>query len=75
MGDNQFTPELRTPADEILHTRLAGSSIRDVSFEATNNGGILSMILMNSKIPVRFEWFSNGKVVFYFKNRPYVLKK
>lgn len=60
---------------DILAKRFAGQTIRTASLDVKKNGGVLHLDLVGTKSPAKLEWKANGKVVFTFKERSYILHK
>lgn len=59
----------------VMSDRLSGQTIKNVSIDlGDGKGGKLSLDLVGTKIPATLSWDPSGKVVFTFKNRPYILR-
>jgi hypothetical protein len=64
----------KSDEEKVLDKNLAGQTIQNASIELSEDGGVINLTLAGMKIPAQIKWTSSGKVVFYFKNRPYVLR-
>lgn len=60
---------------DVLEKRLGGQTIRQASIEMKSDGGALVLDLLTTSMPARIEWDNGGKIVFMFKDRPYVIRK
>lgn len=54
---------------------LKGQTIRNAYIEMKPDGGLVNIELVSVEAPAEIAWNNNGKVVFSFKNRPYLLRK
>jgi hypothetical protein len=68
-------PKFRTEEQMLLTKSLTGQTIKAADIEIKPGGGILTLDLVSVENPVKLKWFNNGKVVYDFKNRPYLIKK
>ncbi len=68
-------PKFRTEEAMLLTKSLTGQTIKAADIEIKPGGGILTLDLVSVENPVKLKWFNNGKVVYEFKDRPYVIKK
>lgn len=68
-------PKFRTEEQIVLTKSLTGQTIKAADIELKPEGGVLSLDLVSTDSPAQIKWFNNGKVVFIYKNRPYLIKK
>ncbi len=61
--------------EAVVSDRLAGQTIKNASVELQPHGGSITLELVGTKIPASLSWDTSGKVVFTFKNRPYILRR
>lgn len=54
---------------------LKGQTIRNAYIEMKPDGGIVNIELVSVEAPAEIAWNNNGKVVFSFKDRPYLVRK
>jgi hypothetical protein len=67
------TPE-KSPEEAVVSQRLSGQTIKNATVQLRPNGGMVNLELVGMKIPASIQWDSSGKVIFNFKNRPYILR-
>ncbi len=68
-------PEQPKGEEAVVSDRLSGQTIKNASVELKAHGGAITLELVGTKIPAVLSWDSSGKVVFTFKNRPYILRR
>jgi hypothetical protein len=54
---------------------MKGHTIRDSFIEMKPDGGLINIQLVSVEAPAEIAWNNNGKVVFSFKGRPYIIRK
>lgn len=85
-ADENETAEMEPPSDTnatkqkseeemVLINSLKGQTIKSSDIELQPGGGTLTLDLVSVLSPVKLHWNNEGRVVFDFKNRPYVLRK
>jgi hypothetical protein len=74
-SDVTALPKFRTEEQMLLTKSLTGQTIKAADIEIKPGGGVLTLDLVSVKNPVKLKWFNNGKVVYEFKDRPYLIKK
>lgn len=68
-------PKFRTEEQMLLTKSLTGQTIKAADIELKPGGGVLTLDLVGVTSPVKLAWLNNGKVIYNFKGRPYVVKK
>jgi hypothetical protein len=68
-------PKHRSEEQMLLTKSLTGQTIKAADIDMRPEGGILTLDLVSTESPAELKWFNNGKVVYTFKDRPYVIKK
>lgn len=71
----KVTEPRRSEEQVVLKKSLEGQTLKTADIELTPNGGILTLNFVALSIPAKLEWDNKGKVVYYFKDRPYLLRK
>jgi len=61
--------------EEIVKESLVGKTIRAVDMTVGGNRSILELEFYESIVPARFEWEDDGTLIFYYKERPFFLRK
>lgn len=74
-SDVAMLPKFRTEEQMLLTKSLTGQTIKAADIELKPGGGVLTLDLVGVTSPVKLAWLNNGKVVYNFKGRPYVIKK
>lgn len=65
-----------TQESVIVKNSLQGQTIQTAGVEVDNEGGTLEIFLVGSDIPAKLTWKNhNGKVVYSYKDIPYILHK
>ena len=68
-------PKFRTEEQMLLTKSLIGQTIKAADIDIQPGGGVLTLDLVSVSAPTQLKWFNNGKVVYNFKGRPYVIGK
>ncbi len=71
----EMLPKFRTEEQMILTKSLTGQTIKAADIELKPGGGVLTLDVVGVLAPVKLAWLNNGKVVYNFKGRPYLIKK
>lgn len=73
----QAEPPVKNPSSEemVVGKSLSGQTIKAANIVLTPNGGELTLDLVSAAVPAKLQWSKDGKAVFHFNGRPYVLKR
>jgi hypothetical protein len=74
-SDSPTLPKFRSEEQMVLTKSLTGQTIKAADIDLRPEGGILSLDLVSTETPAQLKWFNNGKVVYVYKGRPYLIKK
>lgn len=72
---DEKTPINNSAEAMAFSNSLKGHTIRSANIELKPDGGLITLDLVSVESPSEIAWNNSGKVVFNFKDRPYLLRK